>query len=183
MKKKMMLVNYTFTTGEEKFSHSQIVSLRFEKNPGLESEKKAAIAALIAWFENTYPESYLESVVPWPTIYADIHMAHIHPIDVPVGWFNNESKPFPGNAFDPNDGIISDEVLIDLDGKRENFVVGCWHFSHGKLEGWWRVPEFHESSLDEKNMRWSYLPLAKYLDGLEKIWREHKDEHGNIKQP
>jgi len=157
MKKKMMLVNYEFTTGTERFSHSQIVSLRFEGKKTENEEKLAATEALIAWFKKTYPESELQSVVPWPTIYADIPGN-----GVPYGWFTNDVKPFHDGLIDPEDGAISDEVLIDLDGNQKDFVVGCWHFPHGKSEGFWRVPEFYESSLQDENMRWSYLPLAKY---------------------
>jgi|SRR6185369_542454 len=83
MKKKMMLVNYEFTTGTERFSHSQIISLRFEGKKTEEQEKRAAIDALIAWFEKTYPESELQSVAPCPTIYADMYTANVHPAQVP----------------------------------------------------------------------------------------------------
>jgi hypothetical protein len=88
-------------------------------------------------------------------------------IDVPFGWFNSDQFPF----VDPDtkgqeDGEISDRVLIDIDGKRETFAVGCYHFPYtmdGDLtEGFWSVGEFYQSSLDEEAMRWSYLPLARY---------------------
>jgi hypothetical protein len=162
MKKKMMLVNYEFTTGTERFSHSQIVSLRFEGKKTEEQEKHAAIDALIAWFKKTYPESELQSVVPWPTIYADIPTHNEHCEDVPFGWFGNEHRPWLDKDISDDHQHISDLVLIDIDGKRETFVTGKWHSKPDGTGGWWAVDPHFESSIDHDNMRWSYLPLAKY---------------------
>jgi hypothetical protein len=84
-------------------------------------------------------------------------------IEIPNGWFSNDVKPFVDPEMnDPLDGIVSDLVLIDLDGDRKNFVTGTWHFDHAGREGWWRIEEFYKSSLDLDNMRWSYMPLKRY---------------------
>jgi hypothetical protein len=161
MKKKMMLVNYEFTTGDEKFKQSQIVSLRFEGTVTEEQEKRAAVDALIAWFSKTYPESDIQSVVPWPTIYADIQGSNDKPM-VPFGWFKNDHKPFVDFSGESEEGDISDLVLIDIDGKRDIFVTGKWHFPFKDREGWWQTDEDFEDAIVPEFMRWSYLPLAKY---------------------
>jgi len=91
-----------------------------------------------------------------------------HPgIEIPIGWFTSDEKPFvdPETSGEP-DGESSDDVLIDLDGQRKNFVVGRYMFPYTldgeHSDGWWLVPEFYQDSLDLENMRWSYLPLARY---------------------
>jgi hypothetical protein len=62
---------------------------------------------------------------------------------------------------------LSDYVLIDVDGKRETFVVGRVHFNYaetGELTSkWWVVPDdLREYVQDPETVRWTFLDLAKY---------------------
>lgn len=91
-----------------------------------------------------------------------------HPgVEIPAGWFTGEEKPLiDPETKDWPDGMLSDYVLIDLDGKRETFDIGCYHYPYTLdgvyTEGWWSVGEFKQSALEPNNMRWSYLPLKRY---------------------
>lgn len=75
MKKKIILVNYVFTTGSERYEQSVLVSLKYEYEGQytVEQEENAAIEAVIQWFKTRYPESELLSVVPNHTISATMN--------------------------------------------------------------------------------------------------------------
>jgi hypothetical protein len=64
------------------------------------------------------------------------------------------SKQLPPR--DENEDDLSDYVLIDMDGKRENFFVGYYNFSIGS---WYTR---HGEVIDLDHMRWTFLNLAKY---------------------
>lgn len=51
----------------------------------------------------------------------------------------------------------SDMVLIDLEGDREEFIIGYYDF----IEKDWFGTD-GDGILVDKSMRWMYLPLAKY---------------------
>lgn len=59
---------------------------------------------------------------------------------------------------DENEEDLSDYVLIDTDGKRENFFVGYYDFSIKH----WDIRGRDSEEIDLEHMRWTFLNLAKY---------------------
>lgn len=53
---------------------------------------------------------------------------------------------------------ISDCVLIDLEGNRTEFIIGHYDFPNEN----WTETATGDNILVDENMRWMYLPLAKY---------------------
>jgi hypothetical protein len=66
MKKKIILVNYNFTIGDERHRDSVLVSLKYDKEGQYTEtqEREKAIETVLEWFEKMYPESKIVSVVP-----------------------------------------------------------------------------------------------------------------------
>lgn len=70
MKKKFVLVNYAFTTGDHEYQNAKLVSIRFEGgipdlNAVILAEKRVE-----SWFRNTHPESTLNHVIGGETLEA-----------------------------------------------------------------------------------------------------------------
>lgn len=159
----IVLVNYAFTTGEIQHHDSRLMSVRFENKPSGLDIQQFSEEQFIKWFPVAYPESKLDHVMATFPIEATYHDMVKTKIEVPMGWFTNEQKPFVDESVSDDVSKVSDLVLIDVDGKRETFVTGCWHYpSSEDKEGWWRVDEDFTTSIEPDNMRWSYLSLAKY---------------------
>jgi hypothetical protein len=72
MKKKIILVNYDFTTGDERHSDSVLVSLKYDREGQYTKveERDKAVETVFDWFEKQYPESKIVSIVPIHTITA-----------------------------------------------------------------------------------------------------------------
>jgi hypothetical protein len=52
----------------------------------------------------------------------------------------------------------SESVLIDVDGWRKNFAIGWYDLDMNK----WINQDIHsQSELDQKNLKWQYLPFQK----------------------
>lgn len=189
------MVRFEFETAGQQYVDFDLITIKFDKFLDEEAGRRAAEETATRWFKERGTDAVLLSCVAkhtreliyWPDNKVPVSTPKLvnidwldrttvgacgirisHPgVKIPDGWFTVFDKPFvdPATANEP-DGETSDLVLIDLDGNRETFVTGCYHFpctlDGERTGGWWRVDEFWQSSLDEKNMRWSYLPLARY---------------------
>jgi len=161
MKKRLFLVNYGFTLAGHEYSEYKLVSIKYEGTLDEEWGRQLAEAQVSTWFEqftDCTPTKFIASTA----LEASYPQRKTQDRDIQSGWFTNEMKPSIDPSIDDEDGAISDDVLIDVNGKRETFVTGCWHFPHEGEDGWWRVDEDYKNSLEPDNMRWSYLPLVKY---------------------
>jgi hypothetical protein len=164
--KKLVLVSYGFKTGAHKYDDYVQAIVETEHDSDPEQDRKKAEVLITKWFNGQFKESELLYVVGKFTVSEPIQQGQIHHAgagrDVPVGWFTNDSRPWKDHDGQGEEPDISDLVLIDVDGNRETFVTGKWHFPFKKHNGWWQTDADFESSIDPDNMRWSYLPLAKY---------------------
>jgi len=177
MKKRLFLVNYEFRTGGHRYNDYELVTIKFDKKLDEEAGRKAAEKTAERWFRERGTDAELISVVAkpaheliyWPGEKAVVTGSVVsHPgIEIPFGNFSSDQNPFvdPATAGEP-DGETSDLVLIDLDGKQENYVTGVYRFPYTldghHTDGYWSVDAFYQESLDLKKMRWSYLDLARY---------------------
>lgn len=68
-------------------------------------------------------------------------------------------QAFTMDIFPKKDGDSgeSDRVLIDLEGDRTEFIIGYYDFIE---KDWW--DDNGGGIIVDENMRWMYLPLAKY---------------------
>jgi hypothetical protein len=161
MKRMIVLVNYAYTTDGVEGQSSKLVSVRFDERPSDLDVQELAEESIIKWFPTAYPGSKLDHVMATLPLEVTFPASKKKTnVEVPMGWFTNEQKPFVDDSLTDEAGTVSDYVLIDCDGKRETFVVGCWH--QGVNGNFWSVDSDHEGSVEPENMRWSYLPLAKY---------------------
>lgn len=60
---------------------------------------------------------------------------------------------------------LSDDVLIDVDGRRKNYVIGWYTFTYKR----WMAHDSTPYELRSKHLKWSRLPLRKYDKG---IWKK-----------
>lgn len=63
MKKRLFLVNYEFTTGGERYSDYELVTIKFDKLLGEEEGRKAAEKTAERWFKERGTDAELISVV------------------------------------------------------------------------------------------------------------------------
>jgi hypothetical protein len=66
-----------------------------------------------------------------------------------------DATVFPPREAD-KESDSSDDVLIDVDGNRETFVIGWYDYDTKE----WSNRDQHP--MDLENMKWSYLPFVKY---------------------
>jgi hypothetical protein len=59
----IVLVNYAFTTGENEYRESKLVSVRFEDRPTDQDVRMFAEDSVQKWFPTIYPESKLDHVM------------------------------------------------------------------------------------------------------------------------
>jgi hypothetical protein len=74
--------------------------------------------------------------------------------------FYNGAEYVPGNKIRKMN--ISVDVLIDVDGKRETFVMGWFDFDLNH----WVSGDDHFQKVVLSKMKWAFLPLRR-LDGRE----------------
>lgn len=67
----------------------------------------------------------------------------------------HEFNEIPKREYAGSDN--SDEVLIDLSGDGEKFVMGYYSF---EWRSWFKAD--NADIVDNQNMTWMYLPMAKY---------------------
>lgn len=168
MKKHIVLVTYSFKPllGFDVTTKNRIVSVMAESRISETEAQQQACEGLAIDFNRSFPDHDLISIQATAplTVYPDDVIIQK---EIPVGWFTSDVKPFVDpETKDWLDGMLSDYVLIDLDGKRNDYAIGCYHYPYTLdgvyTDGWWSVDEFKQSALEVHNMRWSYLPLKRY---------------------
>jgi len=163
--RKVILTSYGFETARQKYNDFTHVIIETEHDSDPVEDAKRAERVFKKWFTSMGTDASLIYVsAKIPVMESDKNSGAI-PVDDRFGSFTSETKPTIDFYGEGEEGNISDPVLIDIDGKRETFVVGKYFFSFKDQIGGWDVGEFYQSSLDMKNMRWSYLQLAKYDKG------------------
>jgi hypothetical protein len=165
MKKRLFLVNYEFTTGGHWYSDYELITIKFDKFLNEEEGRKAAEVTATRWFKERGTDAVLESCVAKPARELIYWPDNKVPVSTPedFGWFSNDVKPQPdGEDTNNEEPEVSDLVLIDIDGKREVFVTSKYFYPFEDKAGWWSVDKHYAGALDEDNLKWQYLPLAKY---------------------
>ncbi len=165
--RKLLLAQFVFTTGENKYNEMRLVIVNGnEIRPELSFEEIAVKKAL-DWFPKQFPESILISCCASDAIdnvsEVDDLRTRVGVVDSKKSW-ENES-PLHGEFFDHNQKPFSkngheytEDVLIDLDGNRQHFSIGYYHLID---EEWMIKDKEYDKLFDARNMKWTYLPLAK----------------------
>lgn len=160
-------MRFEFETAGHKYLDFDLITIKFDKFLDEEAGRKAAEETAIRWFKERGTDAELISVVAKTTreliYWPDNKLPASTKAPDRFGWFSNDVKPEPdGEDTNGEEAEISDLVLIDIDGKRETFVTGKYFYPFGDTEGFWSVDDHFSSALDLENMKWQYLPLAKY---------------------
>lgn len=160
--RKVILTAYSFDTAGERYEDFTHVIIETERDSDPVEDAKRAERVFEKWFTSRGTDAKLISVsARIPVIESAVNSGAIQ-VEDRFGWFSNDDVPPIDFDGEGEEGNISDPVLIDIDGKRETFVVGKYFFPFRGRQGGWDVGDFYQSALDLDHMRWSYLDLAKY---------------------
>ncbi len=153
---------YSFDTAGERYEDFTHVIIETERDSDPVEDAKRAERVFEKWFTSRGTDAKLISVCAKIPVVETAETSGAMPVEERFGWFTSDQKPPVDFDGEGEEGNISDPVLIDIDGKRETFVVGKYFFPFKSVKGNWDVGDFYETTLDLKRMRWSYLDLAKY---------------------
>lgn len=164
--KKLFLTSYSFKGADGSQNKDyKLVMVQSNEVPEGADHESVAYTKMHRWFpENHGPECELQSIIAHPTItgYAEDNIIRnqnkeaFAPVDkvLDASWFVSSDHP---KESEINCGY-SDDVLIDVDGKRKTLVNG-WYDYDDKI---WRSGDDRFEGERESEILWQYLPLAKY---------------------
>ena len=148
--KVLFLVEYSFKTGENEYTDHVLVSINAEKSDSFEKQQNVAIDSVMKWFPTFYPESTIIYVLaPKPTVKDH----RTNPVDKGevLGHVSYPMTEFPETYEGETESRL---VVIDLDGKRKDFITG--YYDHADKE--W---VFNGEGVDMDNARWmDILPIS-----------------------
>lgn len=140
--KKLHLTSFVFTTGENEYKEQRLVVAQSTD----EAYKKA-----LAWFPSEFPESTLKSCISHEAIDLGVVVKHEDSPFNHADWHNSDEFP-----SDKTGEGYSVDVLCDVNGNRKEFRVGWYDFDDKA----WQFHDTDRSWLEEKHLKWTYLPLA-----------------------
>jgi len=154
MKKLITSAEVTFRTGDDTYTRQHLVAAYVAHDATENDVLERTTNIVKSRFKDLYPESELISITPIPTM-------TMTPITTTVD--KTQKVPVLNVAFTAdqlpprNESGESDQVLIDLEGDRTEFIIGCYDF----ISKEW-VQDNGNGIIIDDHMRWMYLPLAKY---------------------
>jgi len=154
--RKLVLVTVTYDIGNsEPSQQNHLVALNVNKLDHFTANQEMEMATTKAriFYEIKYPHAKIISIVPSETISSDypkeegtdsvLLFTNFHPMsEIP--------------ELNPKEEETSFDVLIDIDGWRKDFYIGCYHTDFKE----WRLKkeDTDDYEIDLDNARWTYLP-------------------------
>src|SRR6187551_1002600 len=160
--RKLLLASLNYTSEGNHFALTRLVVVTDEDRKSGLKDPQIATRKAEQWFIRTHGNSpdngveniLLDSVVAYDAIDEPLVFVYETENVFDASW--NRSDVLPNES-----GLLtgfSDDVLIDVDGKRKTFVKG-W-YNHDIKQ--WRSGDEGFKGVVKSEIKWQYLPLAKY---------------------
>lgn len=159
--RKLVLVKATYDIGNpEPSEQTHLLALNVNKLDHFTANEEMEMAVTKAklYYEMEMPHAKIISIVASPTISSDNVPQKKEEgltLELPVFNFHPMSE-IP--ELNPKETDTSFDVLIDIDGHRKDFYIGCYHTDY--KEWTLKKEDTDDYEIDFKHAKWAYPPHA-----------------------